>query len=58
MFCPINSRAHFAILPWASGVLDDFPKWVLGHHRDGVRVEVVPKFALGHQDHVHKLLHL
>jgi hypothetical protein len=39
-------------------VLDDFPERIFGHHDDGMRVKVVSELALGHQDHVHKFLHL
>jgi hypothetical protein len=28
------------------------------HHGDGVCIEVMLEFALGHQDRVHELLHL
>jgi hypothetical protein len=38
--------------------MDDLPERVLGHHDDGVHVEVVSELALGHQDGTHKLLHL
>jgi hypothetical protein len=44
--------------PFGLGVVDDLPERVLGHHRDGVRIEVVSKLALGHQDRAHKILHL
>jgi hypothetical protein len=38
--------------------LDDLSEWILGHNGDGMCIEVMPELALGHQDHVHKLLHL
>jgi hypothetical protein len=40
------------------GVLDDLPKWILGHDGDGMCIEVMLKLALGHHDGVHKFLHL
>jgi hypothetical protein len=38
--------------------LDDFPERIFGHHGDGMRIKVISELALGHRDHVHKLLHL
>jgi hypothetical protein len=40
------------------GVLDDLLERIFGHHGDGMRVEVMSELALGHQDRVHKFLHL
>jgi hypothetical protein len=40
------------------GVLYDFPERIFGHHSDGMHVKVMSELALGHQDRVHKFLHL
>jgi hypothetical protein len=40
MFHAINLSAHLAILP-GLGVLDDLPEWILRHHGDGMRIEVM-----------------
>jgi hypothetical protein len=38
--------------------LDNFSERIFGHHGDGMHIKVMSELALGHQDHVHKFLHL
>jgi hypothetical protein len=59
MLCSAPStRARLGDLPFGLRVLDDLPERIFGHHSDGVCIEVMSELALGHQDHVHELLHL
>jgi hypothetical protein len=50
--CPLGDPS------FGLGVLDDLPEWILGHHSDGMCVEVMSELAVSHQDRVHKFLHL
>jgi hypothetical protein len=35
------------------GVLDHLSKWVFGHHRDWMRIEIVSKLMLGDKDNIY-----
>jgi hypothetical protein len=55
---PHQLERPFGDSSFGLGVLDDLPEWILGHHGDRMRVEVVLELVLGHQDRVQELLHL
>jgi hypothetical protein len=58
MLCPISSRAHLAILPFASELCITSLSGYLENHYDWMRIEIVLELPFGDQHGVDELLDL